>query len=440
MWPFRSKIPVLTNVNSYGDSMTLSHPTGVFHFDRNQIIKTTYSSDFFSRERKYENSGGFLDDINFFFWKSKKFRTANTIWFFLLFGGALNMFTSIFPFVSFHSKTKHLIILSNYESFHKILLVFSSFVLTYLLFAFSIYIIKRNRIRTNNNYYEEDILSIWTINQFIKVRINRRNDPFNHFETKENTLEPSHWFLDKPKIWIPSLVISSVILLCVKINTPFWFYNAPRCESILHPLFDSDKPIQYWAYYSEFTVESSNKWSISHNVNPFIAFFDGFVSNLITIILIPFSFLLFFIVISGGTMLMAIGPLWIFFFVQILIVLLFRKNDSRARKILWYSGKLQFIIAFFCWIIFFVLMLTQLYRQIPLFDKEIYLLLMILINAIFGWGLIGLFYFKFPKIYELITLILFGIETDISNSGLNLFNLFSSKMDTSKSPFKNTEA
>jgi len=40
MWPFKCKTPVLTDVNSFGDSMTLSHATGVFHFDRNQLINT----------------------------------------------------------------------------------------------------------------------------------------------------------------------------------------------------------------------------------------------------------------------------------------------------------------------------------------------------------------------------------------------------------------
>jgi hypothetical protein len=438
MWPFKSKIPILTSISRNGENITFTHKSGVYYFNESEIVKTTYSSDFFSEEKYYDDRFNFLNEINWLFPNSRKFKTANTLWFLLLFGGMLNMLTSLFPFVTFYAKENIILNTNDYNSAHKIILVLSAFILTYLLFVFSIYMIKRNRIRTNNNYYKEDVLSIWTNNQFIKVRINKRNDPFNHFETEENILAPSHWLLDKPKIWIPSLIISSVILLCIKINTPFWFYNyvdfEPLFDNPLRSAIDSGETFQYWAYYSEFTKQSSNSWNISQNVNPFIAFFDGFVSNYISIILIPASILLAIMVLSSGIILVAIGPLWIFFFVQILVVLLFRKNDSITNRILYYLGKLQFLVALFGTIIFLLLLFQTPFFKKP--EKEVYFLLS---NAIFGWILLGLFFFKFPKIFDIIQFSLFSSEKDISNSGLIFFNLSSSKKDNSNSSNNNIE-
>lgn len=223
MWPFKSKIPSLTSISRIGENITFTHKSGVYNFNEAEIVKTTYSSDFFSKEKYYDNRSNFRYDVNWFFPNSKKFRTANTFWFFLLFGGILNMLTSLFPFVTYYARENEILNLSDYTQAHKITLVFSAFILTYLLFAFSIFLLKKNRISLNKDYYKEDVLSIWTNSQFIKVRINGRNDPFLHYKSKNESIEPKHWFQDNKKVWIPTLLILFVVLIFTKYNTPFWF-------------------------------------------------------------------------------------------------------------------------------------------------------------------------------------------------------------------------
>jgi hypothetical protein len=311
MWPFKSKIPSLTSVSRNGENITLIHKSGVYNFNEAEIVKTSYSSDFFSKEKYYNHLTSGIDDINWFFPNSKKFRTANTFWFFLLFGGMLNMLTSFFPFLSFYAKKiENISISGDFETTHKFILVFSAFILTYLLFAFSIFLLKKNRISLNKDYYEEDVLSIWTNSQFIKVRINETNDPFLYYDTKTESIEPKHWFQDNKKVWIPTLLILFVVLIFTKYNTPFWFYNVNSSEDFLGSLFNSDQPFRYWSYYSDYQIYDNNSWSITHNVNPFIAFYDGMVSNFLLVISIPFLYLFFaFImaVLSLGVFLV-LGP------------------------------------------------------------------------------------------------------------------------------------
>lgn len=316
MWPFKSKIPSLTSISQIGDSFTFTHASGVYNFNKADIVKTSYSSDFFSKEKKYDDnksrSRHFLTSVlaqNFFFRNQIFFRTANTFWFFLLYGGMLNMITSFF--LSFYAKEKETLIIGDFIIAHKIILVLLAFILAYLLFTFSIFLLKRQRINLNKDYYEEDILSIWTNNQYIKIRINRRNDPFLYFNSKNESIEPKHWFQDNKKIWIPSLLILFVALIFTNYNTPFWFYNINRVEYVLSSFFNSDKPFQYWAYYSEFQLNGSNSWSISHNLNPFIAFYDGMVSNFLLVISIPFLYLLLVVSLTVAVLfaLIVFGPM-----------------------------------------------------------------------------------------------------------------------------------
>ena len=319
MWPFKSKIPSLTSISQIGDSFTFTHASGVYNFNKADIVKTSYSSDFFSKEKEYDDnkssSRHFLTRVlkeNFFFRNQYFFKTANTFWFFLLYGGMLNMITSFFPINSFYVKEKEIINISgDFFIAHKIILVISAFILTYLLFAFSIFLLKRQRINLNKDYYEEDILSIWTNNQYIKIRINRRNDPFLYFNSKNESIEPKHWFQDNKKVWIPTLLILFVALIFTNYKTPFWFYNIDIVENVLSSLFKTDKPFQYWAYYSEYQLNGSNSWSISHNLNPFIAFYDGMVSNFLLVISIPFLYLLLGVSLTAATLFLLIvfGPM-----------------------------------------------------------------------------------------------------------------------------------
>ena len=318
MWPFKSKIPSLTSISQIGDSFTFTHASGVYNFNKGDIVKTSYSSNFFSKEKKYDDnksrSRHFLTSVlekNSFFRNQIFFRTANTFWFFLLYGGMLNMITSFFPFYSFYAKEKERLIIGDFIIAHKIILVLLAFILAYLLFAFSIFLLKRQRINLNKDYYEEDILSIWTNNQYIKIRINRRNDPFLYFNSKNESIEPKHWFQDNKKVWIPTLLILFVALIFINYKTPFWFYNINIVENVLSSLFKTDKPFQYWAYYSEFQLNGSNSWSISHNLNPFIAFYDGMVSNFLLVISIPFLFLLLAVSLTAATLFLLIcfGPI-----------------------------------------------------------------------------------------------------------------------------------
>lgn len=84
-------------------------------------------------------------------------------------------------------------------------------------------------------------------------------------------------------------------------------FNVTRSEDILGSLFNSNEPFRYWSYYSDYQINDNNSWSISHNVNPFIAFYDGMVSNFLLVILIPIIILLFGVSLTLSSLLVFLG-------------------------------------------------------------------------------------------------------------------------------------
>jgi hypothetical protein len=135
MWPFKSRIPKLTDWD-YDPVLgkTLIHKSGVFNYKDEEVLKVEFSSDFFSEDRAGKNK--FIDFL--FDWK--KFQLANYLCVFLFFGGFLNMLWSIYPPKGYYEIDKELAIRNsrNFIFAYNIVSLFLAAILSYFAFLFTL--------------------------------------------------------------------------------------------------------------------------------------------------------------------------------------------------------------------------------------------------------------------------------------------------------------
>ena len=345
MWPLKNKIyyALYGNVklDDDGNTLTLIHDKGANRFTKNDVLNYSFESDIFSPS---------LEDYSM----------INKFLLFVLFGGFLNMFYSLFPVtvwsyadgrgvrseIWFNSVSGSL--------FHSLILIGLAILFSYSVYFLIIYLLKQYRINNRLNKYHKDILTISLNNVQLKVRIEEHNGQevllFLGADSENDLIHSSNKFnstafpgLNLRHLGILSLIIIPIFLL--NCDVPFWFYQLEKLEDIIRNSFLSSRfsndTILYWKYFGTW----DGKGGVINMTNPVKAFFDGTLSN---------ATLPFVVVISLLAILLAIIFISLVFYVLcwpgVLFYCLFCQLLKPESKIIqrwsWLFVVLAFVIGF----------------------------------------------------------------------------------------------
>jgi hypothetical protein len=268
MWPFKSKIPRILSVHEVNDDITLVHSKGIFNFNKNEILKFHYQSDFFSETpNHFDLNSSTLEILKLFGLNDPRYIRLNLLNLLIILGGSLNMNNIFFRMFSPYSFP--LITFISY--------LILSFIFCLVVFILLRVIIKYLRLKYLKNHYQKDIVCIWTKSQYIKIRFSTENNPLNYLQD-EIKLNSSSNITDFKGNSFQSifflLVLASYFVFYFNREIPFWFYQIIE---------------QKGSYYNSDLINQSslNYWSYFSNVNPIRAFYDGMISSFLTITGIP---------------------------------------------------------------------------------------------------------------------------------------------------------
>ena len=280
MWLLKSNVPYLRKiqVEDEKNEIILFHSDGANKFSKQDVLGWELTNDTHS----VSNNEDSLKLIHYL--------TA-----FILFGGFLNMYHSIFP-IFIENRIPSPLVTTHGFWLILILDLFLTIVSTFVVYMGIKFLLSiKGRIN--------DILIINLNNQNVKIRFEGKRDHENPFNRLINFLPPKYggwkdeevldeniYLSNKIFLWFLGLyVILSVILFLFYVDAPFIFLGKFQSSFL-------GMDVPYWEYFGTW---SNGK--VVYNIHPFNAFLDGLVSNFIfPVFLILISVFLFLVVILIG--------------------------------------------------------------------------------------------------------------------------------------------
>ena len=284
MWPFKSNIPTLEQITTEndGNTITLVLSKGAHKFSKEELLDLRLTSDAFSPKIKNHPN-------KTLFWGLPLVDSPTLqVITFLLFGGFLNLFILYFYSLYFFEKWGNLILCA---------LPFT-LICTICVYLFFCYLLKCFQVAKRKDHpeldlYFEDIVTISLNNCVIQFRMTDQNLDYFYDTTKDATT--FGFLINKRKKLVEKvdnsrleifgflfLLLFSFTALYFFWETPFWYWTFLEVFSEFN-----NRIFETSAFYQshESMFQFSNYYQ-SNEISFLRVFFDGMVSNLISISLI----------------------------------------------------------------------------------------------------------------------------------------------------------